>query len=79
MNAGYGYDAQTTGQYQHGALGHSAGFDPQYITQQYTLPNNQQQASQSSQQHQGLPPYRNNYRRHSEKPVHLDYQVQKNN
>ncbi|KAF9922190.1 hypothetical protein FBU30_007724 [Linnemannia zychae] len=79
MNSAYGYDAQTGGQYQHGAMGHSAGFDPQYINQQYTLPNQSQQQhlSQSTQQqhHQGLPPYRNSYRRHSEKPAHLDYQM----
>ncbi|KAG0080695.1 hypothetical protein BGZ90_011572 [Linnemannia elongata] len=73
MNAGYGYDAQAGGQYQHGAMGHSAGFDPQYINQQYAHSNQQQQPSQSTQQHQ--PHYRNNYRRHSDKPVHLDYQM----
>ncbi|KAG9062439.1 hypothetical protein KI688_005354 [Linnemannia hyalina] len=73
MNAGYGYDAQTGGQYQHGAMGHSAGFDPQYINQQYAHSNQQQQPTQSTQQHQ--PHYRNNYRRHSDKPVHLDYQM----
>ncbi|KAF9148239.1 hypothetical protein BG015_010045 [Linnemannia schmuckeri] len=76
MNTGYGYDVQAAGQYQHGAMGHSAGFDPQYINQQYAHSNQQQQATQSAQQqHQGLPPYRNNYRRHSERPVHLDYQM----
>ncbi|KAF9094236.1 hypothetical protein BGX23_002334 [Mortierella sp. AD031] len=58
----------------HGAMGHSAGFDSQYINQQYGH-TNQQQTPQPTQQHQSLPPYRNNYRRHSEKPVHLDYQM----
>ncbi|KAF9121442.1 hypothetical protein BGW39_010524 [Mortierella sp. 14UC] len=81
INSGYGYDAQTVGQYRYGAMGHSAGFDPQYTNQQYGH-SNQQQSSQvaqqqpvQQQQHQGLPPYRNNYRRHSEKPTHLDYQM----
>ncbi|KAF9912101.1 hypothetical protein EC991_001047 [Linnemannia zychae] len=77
MNSGYGYDAQAAGQYQHGAMGHSAGFDPQYINQQYGHSSQQQssQPAQQQQQHHGLPPYRNNYRRHGEKPAHLDYQM----
>ncbi|KAG0277490.1 hypothetical protein BGZ95_005858, partial [Linnemannia exigua] len=78
MNTGYGYDGQATGQYQHGAMGHSAGFDPQYINQQYihsTQQTSQPAQQQQQQHHQGLPPYRNSYRRHSEKPAHLDYQM----
>ncbi|KAF8948092.1 hypothetical protein BGZ47_006500 [Haplosporangium gracile] len=77
MNAGYGYDGQAAGQYQHGTIGHSPGFDPQYINQQYTHSNQQQQqATQSAQQQQqGPATYRNNYRRHSERPVYLDYQM----
>ncbi|KAI8595999.1 armadillo-type protein [Dissophora ornata] len=55
-------------------MGHSAtGYDPNFINQQYTHSSQQQQ--QQQQQHQGLPPHRNNYRRHSDKPVHLDYQM----
>ncbi|KAG0334738.1 hypothetical protein BG004_000284 [Podila humilis] len=62
-----------------GVLGHSNSFDPNsYVGQQQTqqqLQQVQQQTQQHPQQHQPTPPFRNNYRRHSEKPVHLDYQM----
>ncbi|KAG0204768.1 hypothetical protein BGX28_003385 [Mortierella sp. GBA30] len=75
VNAGYVYDtnAQTSGQFQHGGIGHPVGYDPQFINQQYSHAGSQQQ--QQSPHHQGMSPYRNSYRRHSEKPTHLDYQM----
>ncbi|KAF8981468.1 hypothetical protein BGZ46_002723 [Entomortierella lignicola] len=67
----YGYDSNVPSPGQFGGLSHSAGYDPNFINQQY--PQQSQQGQQ--QQHQGLPPHRNSYRRHSEKPAHLDYQM----
>lgn len=70
-------------------MGH-AGYDPQYISQygQHVsqLQQQAQQHPQSTQQSQpqqqpqqagggGSSSYRNSYRRHSDKPVHLDYQM----
>ncbi|KAG0096358.1 hypothetical protein BGZ93_004673 [Podila epicladia] len=74
MTAGFGYDLGTQAQYQSGSvLGHSNSFDPNFINQ--TQQHQHQHQVQQQQQHQSLPPYRNNYRRHSEKPAHLDYQM----
>ncbi|KAG0017018.1 hypothetical protein BGZ82_000880 [Podila clonocystis] len=72
MTTGFGYDLGTQSQYHNGSvLAHTNGFDPNFInqTQQH------QHQVQQQQQHQSLPTYRNNYRRHSEKPAHLDYQM----
>ncbi|KAG0327290.1 hypothetical protein BG000_001012, partial [Podila horticola] len=72
MTTGFGYDLGSQSQYHSGSmLSHSNSFDPNFInqTQQH------QHQVQQQQQNQALPPYRNNYRRHSEKPAHLDYQM----
>ncbi|KAF9438383.1 hypothetical protein BGZ76_008294 [Entomortierella beljakovae] len=71
MIYGYENNISSPSQFQQPGLGHSAGFDPSFINQQFSHGNQQQQG----QQHQGLPPHRNNYRRHSEKSVHMDYQM----
>ncbi|CAO3566453.1 unnamed protein product [Mortierella alpina] len=75
MNAGYGYEVngRASGQLHHGGMGQPVGYDPQFINQQYSHVGQLQQLQ--SPQHQGMPSYRNNYRRHGEKPVHLDYQM----
>lgn len=75
MAGGYGYESNiaSSGQFPHGPMGHGGGggFDPNFINQQYNH-GGPQQTQQQQQQHQG---HRNSYRRHSDKPVHLDYQV----
>ncbi|KAF9284075.1 hypothetical protein BGZ68_004925 [Mortierella alpina] len=75
MNASYGYEVngRASGQFHHGGMGQPIGYDPQFINQQYSHVGQLQQ--QQSPQHQGMPSYRNSYRRHGEKPVHLDYQM----
>ncbi|KAF9576156.1 hypothetical protein EC968_010279 [Mortierella alpina] len=75
MNTGYGYEVngRASGQFHHGGMGQPIGYDPQFINQQYSHVAQLQQ--QQSPQHQGMPSYRNSYRRHGEKPVHLDYQM----
>ncbi|KAF9941590.1 hypothetical protein BGZ67_004657 [Mortierella alpina] len=75
MNAGYGYEVggRASGHFPHGGMGQPIGYDPQFINQQYSHVGQLQQ--QQSPQHQGMPSYRNSYRRHGEKPVHLDYQM----
>ncbi|KAG9321136.1 hypothetical protein KVV02_005262 [Mortierella alpina] len=75
MNAGYGYEVggRASGQFHHGGMGQPIGYDPQLINQQYSHVGQLQQ--QQSPHNQGMPSYRNNYRRHGEKPVHLDYQM----
>lgn len=76
MTTGFGYDLGTQSQYHNGSvLGHSNSFDPNFINHTQQHQHHVQQQQQQQQQHQSLPPYRNNYRRHSEKPTHLDYQV----
>ncbi|KFH62883.1 hypothetical protein MVEG_11407 [Podila verticillata NRRL 6337] len=73
MTTGFGYDLGTQSQYHNGSvLGLSNGFDPNFINQTHQ---HQHQVQQQQQQQQSLPPYRNSYRRHSEKPAHLDYQI----
>ncbi|KAG0019189.1 hypothetical protein BGZ80_006184 [Entomortierella chlamydospora] len=64
----YGHDSNVPSldQFQHGGMSCSAGYDPNFINQQYT---------HGSQQHQGLPQHRKSHRRHSEKSAHLDYQM----
>ncbi|KAF9112902.1 hypothetical protein BGX27_002609 [Mortierella sp. AM989] len=73
----YGYDSNTPSPipFQHGGVNHGAGYDPSFINQQYSHGGQQQQQQQGHQHHQSLPPHRNNYRRNSEKPAHLDYQM----
>ncbi|KAG0252310.1 hypothetical protein BG011_007048 [Mortierella polycephala] len=59
--------------FQNGGMGHNAGgYDPSFLNQQYSHSSQQQP---QSQQHQGMSTYRSSYRRHSDKPVHLDYQI----
>jgi len=74
MSSGYGYDnsVSSPGQYQHEGMAHSGTFDPNLIHQ---YPHTGQQQQQLLQQQQGLPLHRHNHRRHSDKSVHLDYQV----
>ncbi|KAF9363605.1 hypothetical protein BGX34_003725 [Mortierella sp. NVP85] len=69
ISSGYG-SVSSPGQYQHGGVAHSGTFDPNLIHQ---YPHSQQQ--QQLQQQQGLPPHRHNHRGHSDKSVHLDYQM----
>ncbi|KAF9957761.1 hypothetical protein BGZ72_001427 [Mortierella alpina] len=75
MSTGYGYDVngRASGQFHHSGMGQPIGYDPQFINQQYAHIGQLQQ--QQSPQHQGMTSYRNSYRRHGDKPVHLDYQM----
>ncbi|KAI1317420.1 hypothetical protein EDD11_008484 [Mortierella claussenii] len=89
MTIGYGYDSNLPSPasfQQGGGMSHNSGaFDPNFINQTYShnaqqhqqhQQQQQQQQQQSAQQHhQSLPPHRHGYRRHSEKSVHLDYQI----
>ncbi|KAG0314058.1 hypothetical protein BGZ99_008389 [Dissophora globulifera] len=72
MTGGYGYDSNVSSpvQFQHGGMGASTGYDPNFINQQYSHGGAPQQ-----HHHQGLHTQRNSYRRHGDKPVHLDYQM----
>ncbi|KAG0226893.1 hypothetical protein BGX31_007156 [Mortierella sp. GBA43] len=71
VTTGYGYDSSVSspGQYQHGSMAQSGGFDPNFIHQ---YPHGSQQQQPQQQSH---PSSRHSYRRHSDKPVHLDYQA----